>query len=31
MNALNLPRGIRMRGEKFFVDVTVNGKRKTAT
>ncbi len=31
MNALNLPRGIRMRGAKYFVDVTVNGKRKTAT
>lgn len=27
----SLPRGIRLRGSKFFVDVTVNGKRKTAT
>ena len=26
-----LPRGIRQRGQKFFVDVTVNGKRRTAT
>lgn len=26
-----LPRGIRERGGKFFVDVTVNTKRKTAT
>lgn len=26
-----LPRGIRMRGAKYFVDVTVNGKRHTAT
>lgn len=26
-----LPRGIRQRGSKFFVDVTVNGTRKTAT
>lgn len=27
----NLPRGIRLRGSKYFVDVTVNGKRKTGT
>jgi integrase len=26
-----LPRGIRLRGEKYFVDVTFNGQRKTAT
>lgn len=26
-----LPKGIRQRGDKFFVDVTVNGIRKTAT
>lgn len=26
-----LPAGIRLRGEKYFVDVTVNGKRKTST
>lgn len=26
-----LPKGIRMRGDKYFVDVTINGKRKTAT
>ena len=26
-----LPRGIRQRGQKFMVDVTVNGKRHTAT
>lgn len=28
---LPLPRGIRLRGEKYFVDVTHNGQRKTAT
>ncbi len=28
---LELPRGIRMRGANYFVDVTVNGQRKTAT
>lgn len=26
-----LPKGIRLRGNKYFVDVTVDGKRKTAT
>lgn len=31
MNAHTLPRGLRMRGSKYFVDVTVNGKRKTGT
>lgn len=28
---MRLPRGIRQRGSKFFVDVTLNGQRKTAT
>lgn len=28
---IDLPRGIRQRGDKYFVDVTVNGTRKTAT
>lgn len=31
MAKLKIPRGIRMRGTKFFVDVTVNGQRMTAT
>lgn len=31
MATQELPRGIRMRGTKYFVDVTVNGQRKTAT
>lgn len=31
MGKQEYPRGIRPRGEKWFVDVTVNGKRKTAT
>lgn len=31
MSKQELPKGIRMRGAKFFVDVTVGGKRKTAT
>lgn len=31
MNKPALPRGIRLRGTKFMVDITVNGKRKTAT
>lgn len=28
---ITLPRGIRQRGDKYFVDVTHNGQRKTAT
>ncbi|MDO8839629.1 MAG: site-specific integrase [Parvibaculum sp.] len=28
---ITLPRGVRVRGDKFFVDVTVNGHRRTAT
>lgn len=31
MSTQQLPKGIRLRGRKFFVDVTVNGQRKTAT
>lgn len=31
MAKLTLPRGIRARGDKFFVDVTLQGQRRTAT